>query len=149
VSTPIGYGVSQFGSGVYNVSDMGWLMNVDGSPTKIAMIVRLSIVMVASPLSALSGVGKDIKWLPNINMGLSFFVLAFFLVFVSALFALSALFVGMWDYETSAQYHSWGFLENSLLFSFSKIMDFHKNWSYAEVSLYCKLADDDPHCLVR
>jgi DNA-binding transcriptional MocR family regulator len=27
-------------------------------------------------------------------------------------------------------------LENSLLFSLSKIMDIHKNWSYAEVSFY-------------
>jgi hypothetical protein len=26
-------------------------------------------------------------------------------------------------------------LENSLLFSLSKIMDIHKNWSYAEVSM--------------
>jgi choline-glycine betaine transporter len=57
---------------------MGWLMNIDGSPTKIAMIVSLVIVMVASTLPALSGVGKGIKWLSNINMGLSFFMLAFF-----------------------------------------------------------------------
>ena len=77
---------------------MNWLMDVDGDPTKIAMIVSLVIVMIASTLSALSGVGKGIKWLSNINMGLSFFMLAFFLVFGSTLFALSALFVGLWDY---------------------------------------------------
>ena len=54
--------------------------------------------MIASTLSALSGVGKGIKWLSSINKGLSFFMRAFFLVFGSTLFALSALFVGLWDY---------------------------------------------------
>ena len=98
VSVTLGYGVSQFASGVYNITGMNWLMGVDGDPTKIAMIVSLVIVMIASTLSALSGVGKGIKWLSNINMGLSFFMLAFFLVFGSTLFALSALFVGLWDY---------------------------------------------------
>ena len=73
-------------------------MDVDGNPTKIAMILSLVIVMIEATLSALSGVGKGIKWLSNINMGLSFFMLAFFLVFGSTMFALSSLFVGLWDY---------------------------------------------------
>ena len=68
----LGYAVSQFASGVYNITSMGRLMNIDGSPSKIAMIVSLVIVMVASTLSALSGVGNGIKWLSNVNMGLSF-----------------------------------------------------------------------------
>ncbi|EBA02878.1 BCCT transporter [Rhodobacterales bacterium HTCC2150] len=98
VSVTIGYGVSQFASGVYNITGMEWLMNGDGGPTVLAMIFSLIIVMICSTLSALSGVGKGIKWLSNINMGLSFFILAFFLVFGSTMFALKALFVGMWDY---------------------------------------------------
>jgi choline/glycine/proline betaine transport protein len=53
--------------------------------------------MGASTLSALSGVGKGIKWLSNINMGLSFFVLAFLVIFGSTLVGLQALFLGMWD----------------------------------------------------
>ena len=63
--------------------------------------MALLIIMGASTLSALSGVGKGIKWLSNINMGLSFFVLAFFLVFGATLFGLQALFVGVWDYLVS------------------------------------------------
>ena len=94
----LGYAVSQFASGVYNITCMGRLMNIDGSPSKIAMIVSLMIVMVASTLSALSGVGKGIKWLSNIKMGLSFFVLAFFWPLALQLFAVSALFVDMGDY---------------------------------------------------
>ena len=74
------------------------MMNSEGSPTTFAMILALLIVMFASTLSALSGVGKGIKWLSNINMGLSFFLLAFFIMFGSTMFALSSLFVGLWDY---------------------------------------------------
>jgi len=98
VSVTLGFGVSQFAAGVFNITGMDWLMNVEGSPTATAMIVCLIIVMILSTLSALSGVGKGIKWLSNINMGLSFFILAFFLVFGSTMFAFKALFVGMWDY---------------------------------------------------
>ena len=98
VSVTLGYGVSQFAAGVYNITGFNWIMQADGTPTNIAMRAALVIVMFASTLSALSGVGKGIKWLSNINMGLSFFILAFFLVFGSTMFALSSLFTGIWDY---------------------------------------------------
>ena len=62
------------------------------------MLIALVIVMFASTLSALSGVGKGIKWLSNINMGLWFFILAFFYVFSSTMFALSSFFTSIWDY---------------------------------------------------
>ena len=91
----LGLGVPQSASGVYNTSGMEWLMDVDGNPTKIAMILSLVIVMIASKLSALSSVDKGIKWLSKINMGLSFFMPAFFLMFGSTMFALSSLFVGL------------------------------------------------------
>ncbi|MEP3628704.1 MAG: BCCT family transporter [Hyphomicrobiales bacterium] len=98
VSVTIGYGVSQFASGMFNITGATWMMDAEGSPTVSAMLFALIVVMVASTLSALSGVGKGIKWLSNINMGLSFFILAFFLVFGSTFFGLKALVVGMWDY---------------------------------------------------
>lgn len=98
VSVTLGYGVSQFAAGLYNITGMEWIMNAEGAPTATAMILCLVIVMILSTLSALSGVGKGIKWLSNINMGLSFFILAFLLVFGSTMFALKSLFLGMWDY---------------------------------------------------
>ncbi|WP_120633706.1 BCCT family transporter [Ruegeria sp. EL01] len=101
VSVTLGYGVSQFASGVFNITGADWMMNAEGAPTNAAMIVALVIVMFASTLSALSGVGKGIKWLSNINMGLSFFLLAFFLIFGSTMFAISSLAVGLWDYIIS------------------------------------------------
>ena len=98
VAVTIGFGVSQFASGFYNISGAAWLMNADGSPSTAAMIAALVIVMGLSTLSALSGVGKGIKWLSNLNMGLTFLFLAFLLVFGSTVFALKALFVGIGDY---------------------------------------------------
>lgn len=101
VSVTIGFGVAQFSSGVHNITGAGWLMTPEGTPTTTAMIVALVLVMGLSTLSALSGVGKGIKWLSNMNMGLTMFFLAFLLVFGSTTFALQALFVGIWDYVTA------------------------------------------------
>jgi len=105
VAQTLGFGVEQFISGLSRIGVGDWLFNVAEDGTKssstMAIIVALIVIMGASTLSALSGVGKGIKWLSNINMGLSFFVLAFFLVFGSTFFGLSTLFVGIWDYLIS------------------------------------------------
>ena len=70
----IGYGVSQFASGIYNITGGSWIMNDQGAPTLEAMLLALVVVMGASTLSAMSGVGRGIKWLSNINMSLSLFL---------------------------------------------------------------------------
>jgi choline/carnitine/betaine transport len=98
VSVTIGYGVSQFTSGMFNITGAGWMMDEAGSPTLVAMILALVVVMGASTVSALSGVGRGIKWLSNINMSLSFFLLAFFILFGSTIFVFKSLVVGVWDY---------------------------------------------------
>ena len=58
VSVTIGYGVSQFASGIYNITGAGWMMTAEGTPTLFAQLLALAIVMGASTLSALSGVGR-------------------------------------------------------------------------------------------
>ena len=98
VSVTIGYGVSQFTSGMFNITGAGWMMDEAGSPTLVAMILALVVVMGASTVSALSGVGRGIKWLSNINMSLSFFLLAFFILFGSTIFVFQSLVGGVWDY---------------------------------------------------
>ena len=98
VLVTIGYGVSQFTSGMFNITGAGWMMDEAGSPTLVAMILALVVVMGASTVSALSGVGRRIKWLSNINMSLSFFLLAFFILFGSTIFVFKSLVVGVWDY---------------------------------------------------
>jgi len=98
VSVTIGYGVSQFASGVYNITGFDWISAPSGKPTLAAQLLALVIIISASVLSAVSGVEKGIKWLSNINMGLSFFLLAFFAVFGATLFAFKQFFITIWDY---------------------------------------------------
>ena len=98
VSVTIGYGVSQFASGIYNITGAGWIMNDAGNPTVVAMLLALVIVMAASTVSALSGVGRGIKWLSNINMGLSLFLLGFFILFGATIFVTKTFLTGLWDY---------------------------------------------------
>ena len=105
VSQTLGFGVEQFVSGLSRIGFGDWLYSVNAageqSMSIMAIVVALAVIMGASTLSALSGVGKGIKWLSNINMGLSFFILAFFLVFGSTFFGLQALVLGIWDYLLS------------------------------------------------
>ncbi|ADE38695.1 BCCT family transporter [Candidatus Puniceispirillum marinum] len=98
VSVTIGYGVSQFSSGMFNITGANWMMDAEGLPTKTAMILSLLIVMGASTMSAMSGVGRGIKWLSNLNMGLSLFILTFFILFGSTLFVFKSFFLGLYDY---------------------------------------------------
>jgi choline/carnitine/betaine transport len=109
VSQTLGFGIEQFISGLSRIGVGDWLFNTASDGTRVAstagIIAALLVIMGASTLSALSGVGKGIKWLSNINMGLSFFVLAFFVIFGSTLFGLQALFVGLWDYLLSIPGH--------------------------------------------
>ncbi len=105
VSQTLGFGVEQFISGLSRIGVGDWLYATAADGTKssstLGIIVALIVIMGASTLSAMSGVGKGIKWLSNLNMGLSFFVLIFFLLFGSTFFGLQTLFVGMWDYLVS------------------------------------------------
>ncbi len=116
ISQTIGLGLSSFASGLHNITGADWLMTTGDSPepTVAALLVCLSVVMLLSTASALSGVGRGIKWLSNINMVLSFTLLAFFLVFgatsvafalfgkgiFSYIIALPAMTVTVWDPST-------------------------------------------------
>ena len=97
IAQTIGLGLTSFASGVYNITGMEWLVN-DGEPTTGALLMALAIVMLCSCMSALSGVGKGIKWLSNINMVLSFGLLAFFAIFGATMFAMEMLGKGLFNY---------------------------------------------------
>ena len=100
ISQTIGLGLTTFASGVFNITGWSWLMTSAATPepTLTALLLALLIVMLCSICSALSGVGKGIKWLSNLNMVLSFGLLAFFMVFGSTLFFLSVFSAGLVDY---------------------------------------------------
>ena len=97
VAQTLGFGVEQFVAGLTRIG-IGGLALEDGSATTLGIVVALLVIMGASTLSALSGVGKGIKWLSNINMVLSIFLLGFFIIFGATFFGATAFFVGIWDY---------------------------------------------------
>jgi choline/carnitine/betaine transport len=105
ISQALGFGVEQLISGLSTIGVGDWLYDIDAEGNKSAssagIVSALIIIMGGATLSALSGVGKGIKSLSNINMILSFFVLIFFLIFGSTFFGLSSFFVGIVDYVIS------------------------------------------------
>ncbi|HCH22864.1 MAG TPA: glycine/betaine ABC transporter [Oceanospirillaceae bacterium] len=101
VSVTIGFGVSQFIDGVYAVTDMSWLMNGDNTapkPSTVGLIAGLIVIMSLSILSAVSGVGRGIKYLSNLNLVLSVILLTTFVLFGSFAFAMSQFGQGILDY---------------------------------------------------
>ena len=94
----IGYGVSQFASGLFNISGIEWIVDAAGKPTLAAQIFGLVVIVGASCLSALSGLQRGIKWLSNINMGLSIFLVLFFVMFGATAFAIKSFGFAIWDY---------------------------------------------------
>lgn len=98
VAQTLGFGVEQFVAGLVRIGIGDWLVTAEGDASTVGIIFALLVIMGASTLSALSGVGKGIKWLSNLNMGLSIFLLAFFLLFGSTFFGMNALFWGTIDY---------------------------------------------------
>ncbi|MCH2164725.1 MAG: BCCT family transporter [Marinovum sp.] len=101
VSVTIGYGVSQFVDGLYAITGMDWMMNMDGdapAPGKVGLIAGLVTIMTLSILSAVSGVGRGVKYLSNLNLVLSLILLGTFVVFGSFAFAMTTYGTAMVDY---------------------------------------------------
>ena len=98
VAVTMGLGVEQFVAGLHRVGMGDWLISDRGTASVSAIVMALLLLVGASTISALSGVGRGIKWLSNLNMGLSFFILLLFLVVGSGLFAMKTLSLGLFDY---------------------------------------------------
>ncbi|MGI9352509.1 MAG: BCCT family transporter [Rhizobiaceae bacterium] len=101
VSVTIGFGVSQFIDGVYAITGMEWIMNFAGdvpTPSKVGLVAGLLVIMSMSIVSAVSGVGRGVKYLSNLNLVLSLILLTTFIVFGSFLFAMSTYVSAMLDY---------------------------------------------------
>ena len=98
VAVTMGLGVQQFVSGLHRVGMGDWLLTSEATASPLAIVIALVVLVGASTLSALSGVGRGIKWLSNLNMGLSFALLGLFAVFGSGLYGLELMGVGLWDY---------------------------------------------------
>lgn len=101
VSVTIGFGVSQLVDGMYAITDMAWMMDLTGetpTPNKVGLIAGLLVIMFMSILSAVSGVGRGVKYLSNLNLVLSLILLGTFIVFGSFGFAMSTYGSAFVDY---------------------------------------------------
>jgi choline-glycine betaine transporter len=101
VSVTIGFGVSQFIDGVYAITGVEWIMNMGGdvpAPSKAGLIAGLVTIMGLSIISAVSGVGRGVKYLSNLNLVLSLILLLTFIIFGSFVFAMTTYATAMVDY---------------------------------------------------
>ena len=101
VSVTIGFGVSQFIDGLNAITGMDWMMNMTGdapAPGTVGLIAGLIIIMGLSIISAVSGVGRGVKYLSNLNLVLSLVLLFTFVVFGSFLFAMTTYATAFVDY---------------------------------------------------
>lgn len=101
VSVTIGFGVSQFVDGVYAITGMEWMMDMTAeapAPATVGLIAGLIMIMGLSILSAVSGVGRGIKWLSNANLVMSFLLIMTFVIFGSFTFAMSTYGSALVDY---------------------------------------------------
>ena len=103
VSVTIGFGVSQLVNGLYSISGMEWLLQPGRNggaprPSEVGLIAALAVVMGLSILSAVSGVGRGVKYLSNLNLVLSMVLLLVFAVFGSFGFAMTTFGTALADY---------------------------------------------------
>ena len=83
VITTLGFGASQLGAGLHQ---LGWISENNFS----LQIVVIAVVMTLATFSAISGVGKGVKILSELNLTLAFCLLIFVLVAGPTLYLLSA-----------------------------------------------------------
>ncbi|UWQ50701.1 BCCT family transporter [Leisingera caerulea] len=101
VSVTIGFGVSQFVDGLYAITGMEWMMDMSGdapAPGTVGLLAGLFAIMGLSIISAVSGVGRGVKYLSNLNLVLSIILLLTFVVFGSFMFAMSTYASAFVDY---------------------------------------------------
>lgn len=98
VAVTMGLGVEQFVAGLHRVGFGDWLISSNDTASETAIVMALIVLVGASTFSALSGVGRGIKWLSNLNMSLSFLLLTLFLILGSGGFALELLTFGLMEY---------------------------------------------------
>ncbi|MDA5559003.1 BCCT family transporter [Shimia sp. MMG029] len=101
VSVTIGFGVSQFVDGLYAITGVQWIMNLNAdvpTPSTVGLLAGLCVIMGLSILSAVSGVGRGVKYLSNLNLVLSLILLLVFVIFGSFAFAMNTYIASLVDY---------------------------------------------------
>jgi len=106
VATSLGLGVQQMATGMYELTGVGFFitetMQDDGTvttePAIPAMIVLIVVISIIATLSVVSGVGKGVRILSELNLWLSIAILAFLLLFGPTIYLLNTYLQSTGDY---------------------------------------------------
>jgi choline/glycine/proline betaine transport protein len=102
VATSLGLGVQQMATGLHTLT--GWEGFIDiapngkQSPNMEAMLVLIACITAVATLSVVSGLGRGIKILSELNLWLSIILLAFLLAFGPTRYLLSTFLQSTGDY---------------------------------------------------
>ena len=100
IAVTIGYGVSQLVAGFSEITGFDGTRSADQTLTESTLIFALCVVMVLSIISAATGISRGIKYLSNLNLGLSLVLLLVFLIFGPLIFSIKLYGSALWDYLT-------------------------------------------------
>lgn len=96
VATSLGFGVAQIAAGLDFTGIVG-----DGAGSVRLQVVLIVLITALATASVVSGVGRGIKWLSNLNMGLAAVLLVFVLVAGPTIFLLREFVQNFGDYFTN------------------------------------------------
>ena len=98
VATTLGLGAGQISSGLYYIFGIEESLGI-----KLWLIMGISLIATAS---AVSGVGRGIKWLSVLNMWLSIILITLFVIVGPTVFLLGFFVTNLGEYATN--FVSWG-----------------------------------------
>ena len=102
VATSLGLGVQQMATGLYDLTGLEMFVDIapDGaqSPNMTAMLVLIAVITGAATLSVVSGLGRGIKILSEVNLWLSLGVMAFLFLFGPTVYLLNTFLQSTGDY---------------------------------------------------
>jgi choline/glycine/proline betaine transport protein len=106
VATSLGLGVQQMATGLYELTGVGFFVTevtndageITRSPNDVAMLVLIAVISAVATLSVVSGVGKGVKILSELNLWLSIAILVFLIVFGPTRYLLNLFLQSTGDY---------------------------------------------------
>lgn len=102
VATSLGLGVQQMATGIYTLTGLEFFVDIaaDGktSPNSTAMMLLIAGISGVATISVVSGVGKGVRILSELNLWLSIAVMAFLLAFGPTRYLLNTFLQATGDY---------------------------------------------------
>ncbi|MFT5045747.1 MAG: choline-glycine betaine transporter [Porticoccaceae bacterium] len=94
----LGYALNELVIAVAQTTNAVWLLDSQGNASNSAKIATSALMIFLSAFSAISGIGRGVKWFSNVNMLVSFIFLAIIFLAGSLKDGLLTLFSSVFDY---------------------------------------------------